>query len=90
MAWTTTKISQFSTGGNLIQQNWELSADAGTLELTTGLSVLETAFVQPKSFASTHANVRCNATSAGVASNGMVSITGCTSGDTMYLVVYGR
>lgn len=90
MAWTTTKLSEFSPGGNLKQQNWELAADAATLELTTGFGVVEAAFVQAKSFTSTHANVRCNATSAGVASNGMVSITGCTSGDTMYLVVYGR
>lgn len=90
MAWTTTKVSQFSPGGNCYCQIWSLSADTATVELNTGLAILDAAFAQPASFTSSVPNVQVNVLSAATASNGTVSITGCTNGDTMYLCVYGR
>jgi hypothetical protein len=89
MAWTTTKNEQYAAG-NLYIQIWELAGDSGTVELNTGLSVLRGCAFAAKSLTSSIPNVRLNALSAGTASNGYVSVTGCTSGDTMYLTVYGR
>lgn len=88
MAWTTTKLAQYAVG-NYYHQQWALSADSGTLELSTGLKDCIAAYAQPISFASTVANIKVDVLSAGTASQGTVAITGVTSGDELYLTVIG-
>lgn len=89
MAWTTTKVSQFNTGG-LVQQLWQLTADSATLELSTGLKnvvALNTGIVT-----ATAATVKfkANILSAGTAAYGNVAVTGATSADIFYLTVFGN
>lgn len=90
MAWTETE--NFSTVfGNLRVKGYLLTADSATLEMDTGFDRVHHVAVAIKSAATaTHPNVAVNALSAGTASNGYVSVTGATSGDDVYLTVYGR
>jgi len=89
MTWTTTKKHEYAAGHHKIQL-WDLTADSATLELTTGLSRIDHVAITPGS--TTTAIVKCyaNSTSAAVASNGMVAVTGVASGDEMFLTVWGH
>jgi hypothetical protein len=89
MAWTTTKTGQYSLGNHYVQL-WKLEADAGTLELSTGLSYIDHIAFCARSLTSSIPNVKGNVLSAGTASNGNVAITGCTAGDDMYVTVWGH
>lgn len=89
MAWTQTKVNQFNSGNDVIQL-WKLVADSATLELNTGLKVLDAVTLSPASMNSANSKYQVNALSAATASNGYLSVTGCTSGDVMYVTVYGR
>lgn len=89
MAWTTTKKLE-TVFGNVRVKSYLLTADSATLELDTGLGDVLSVQSTAKSAASAPWNVAANATSAGVASPGTVAITGCTSGDDIWLTVYGR
>lgn len=89
MSWTTTKVSEFSVGDQK-QQLWTLTADSATLELSTGLGYINHAVLSPSSMNSANSKYAINVLSAATASKGTVSVTGCTSGDRMYLTVYGR
>lgn len=89
MAWTTTKQTQFGTGDVFIQV-WEMTADSATIEFDTGLHVLQGAFLSPASMNSAGSKYGINANSTGSSAKGYVAITGCTSGDEMFLLVVGR
>ena len=89
MAWTTTKANQYNVGDKVVQL-WKLTADSATLELSTGLNVLAHAQASPGSLTTTIGACYINATSAAVASNGLVSVTGVTSGDEIFLTVWGN
>ena len=89
MAWTTTKKFEYAAGNHKVQA-WELTADSATLELDTGLSVVDHVAVAPVSMASSPFSVRKNVTSASVASNGAIALTGVTSGDDLYVTVWGH
>jgi hypothetical protein len=87
MAWTTTKLVETVTG-NLRQQVWYLSSDSATLELSTGLKNIVAVGFSAQSCA-TNPIIKRNILSAGTAAYGNVAITGTTSGNDMYLTVYG-
>jgi hypothetical protein len=89
MAWTTTKNFEYAAGHHKVQL-WELAADSATLELSTGFNSVDHIAFAAASFTSSHPNIKRNVLSAGTASNGTVSVTGCTSGDTMFLTVWGH
>lgn len=89
MAWTTTKKAQYNVG-NLVVQHWDLSADSATLELSTGLKDIVSVAQGIKSATAATYKVKPNILSAGTAALGNVAITGCTSGDDLYLTVYGN
>ena len=90
MAWTVTKKLE-TVFGNVRAQHYLLGADAATLELDTGLGdVISVSTTIKSAVTSTAPNVSVNVNSTGVSNAGMVSITGCTSGDDIWLIVYGR
>ncbi len=88
MAWTTTKLVE-ATEGNYRKQVWYLSSDSATLELSTGLKNVAAIGFAPQSCA-TNPIIKRNILSAGTASYGNVAITGTTSGNDMYLTVWGN
>ncbi len=90
MAWTTTKVAQYNEG-DVVVQHWLLSADAATLDLTTGLGNVRSAQWSPKSMTTTTCpKVYANALTTAVAAAGHVSITGAVSGDDIYLTIIGN
>jgi hypothetical protein len=93
MAWTTTKNFEYAAGNHKVQL-WELSADSATLELVTGLNVVDhvqmTKASGAASAASFQAVVRRNVLSATTAQNGNIAITGAVSGNDFFLTVWGH
>lgn len=89
MAWTTTKVDQHNEGNRCVQY-WSLVADSATLELSTGLANVISVQHSIKSATAATYKVKLNALSAGTSSGGMIALTGCTSGDELYLAVYGN
>jgi hypothetical protein len=89
MAWTTTKNLE-TVFGNVRAQFYLLTADSATLELNTGFgNVIHVQHAVKSATTSAH-NIAINALSAGTSSAGYVAITGVTSGDDIWLTVYGR
>lgn len=89
MSWTTTKKFEYAAGNQKVQ-SWFLESDSATLELNTGLGVIEGVSATPASAASSPFSVKANSTSGTTTVNGQVAITGVTSGDDIYLTVWGR
>ena len=93
MAWTTTKNFEYAAGNHKVQL-WELSADAATLELNTGLSVVDHCQLSVASGAASAASfgvsLHRNVLSAATASNGYIALTGATSGQDFFLTVWGH
>ena len=89
MAWTTTKKFEYAVGNHKVQ-HWDLTADSTTLELNTGLGVVDSVALNIASGASAPVLSQKNVLSAGTASNGYVAITGAASGDDFYITVWGH
>ena len=94
MAWTVTKTGN-TTFGNMHVWYGTVTADSGSDVVSFGFRSLYHAGVTIKSMASalsagTQANFALNVLTAGTASQGDLSVTGVTSGDVFYLMVYGR
>lgn len=89
MAWTTTKNAEFAAGNQKIQL-WKLTADSATLELDTGLDVITHIEATPALAASAPVHFNINETSAAVANNGAIAVTGAASSDEFFVTVYGR
>jgi hypothetical protein len=84
---TTTKKTVF---GDMRVHHLEVTADAATGTVATGLSVVESMTYAPKSMATAAVKLRKNALPAGTASAGSVAVSGAASGDAMFLTIYGR
>lgn len=89
MAYTATKSDSTVLGNQRVWQG-VVSADAASGVVSFGLGNLAHVSWAPKSMNSANIKVRINAVAAGTASAGDVGISGCTSGDEFYLIVYGR
>lgn len=89
MAYTVTKSQQTVMGDQRVWQG-VITADAATGVVSFGLGYITHVQATPKSMASSVWNVQTNVDASGTASNGDLSVTGVTSGDDMYVTVYGR
>ena len=89
MAWTTTKKSEYATGNHKVQL-WTLAADSATLELNTGFGVVDNIAAVPATATGSFPNFAANVLSAGTASNGYIAVTGATSGQVLYVTVWGH
>lgn len=89
MAWTTTKVNQYNAGGVVVQQ-WQLTADSATLELSTGLKNIVALSTAINTATTAAIKFKPNILSAGTAAYGNVAITGAASADILYLTVYGN
>lgn len=88
MAYTVTKAQ--SVWGNLRVVSMEITADAATQTVETGLKNVVGMSYGPKSMNSSNIHMASNSNASGVQSFGVVGITGCTSGDNFFVVVYGN
>lgn len=90
MAYTATLI-KMNVIGNQRSAEYNVTSDAnqsGTVG--TALGTLDAAFISPISMNTAGIKVKINTTGASAASNGNILISGCTSGDNFFLIVYGK
>lgn len=88
MAWTTTRYK--TVFGDKRVVGLKLTADTATQTVETGLSVIEWYNLGYGSMTTQGVNVYINSNASGVASMGVLGCSGFTSGDDIYITVYGR
>lgn len=88
MAWTVTRKKHVF--GDLRAVTLKLSADAATQTVETGLKNIE-AFAYGPSSMTTNANfnIAINSNASGVQSYGVLGCSGFSSGDVLYVTVFG-
>lgn len=89
MAYTATKSETTVFGNQRVWQGY-VTADAASGVVSFGFGTITHVNWAPKSMSTVGCRVRQNATAGGVASNGDVGISGVTSGDELYMTVFGR
>ena len=88
MAYTVTKYN--TVFGNKKVVGLKIVADAATQTIETGLSVVEWYSIGTGSMASRAVAITINSNASGVQSYGVVGCSGFSTGDEVYLTVYGR
>lgn len=88
MAYTVTKVN--SVFGNLRSVIMNVTADAATQVIETGLKNVMGFSYGPLSMNTSNIHMAINSSATGIASMGVFSVTGCTSGDNFFVVVYGN
>lgn len=88
MAFTVTSYKQ--NFGNKRVAGLKITADAATQTIETGLKVIEFISVGLSSMNSSNIHLAINSNASGVQSMGVLAVTGCTSGDLLYVTCYGR
>lgn len=90
----TASLTNRSTFGNQQVAFYTVTADGASGTVSTGFGTIESVTMTPGSITTNNSGslgrVRPNGTAAGVDSPGTVGFSGFTSGDVMYLMVYGR
>lgn len=89
MAYT---ISRYAKNyGNDRTVHLDITADAATQTVDTGLKIIESVSWAPASM-STYVGWKAapNKDASGTAANGSLGISGLTSGDRLFITVYGR
>lgn len=88
MAFTVTRV--LTVFGDKRVSLLDVTADAATQTIETGLSYCDVALVTPVSAASANFKRAFNSNASGVASNGVVALTGVASGDRFTVIAIGR
>lgn len=90
----TASLTARSTFGNQSVAFYTVTADGASGTVSTGFGTIEGLTMTPGSITTNNSvaigRVRPNGTAAGAASAGVIGFSGFTSGDVMYLMVYGR
>jgi hypothetical protein len=84
-----TVVSRQSVFGNERVVMMEVTADASTQTIETGLKNVHALSMAKKSMNSSNIHIARNSNASGVQSFGVVGISGCTSGDLFDIIVYG-
>lgn len=87
MAFTVSKTQ--TVFGNQRTVIMEVTADAATQTIETGLKKVIGFSYAPKSMNTSNVHMAINSNASGVASQGVFTVTGCTSGDNFFVTVYG-
>ncbi len=85
-----TVVNTPSVFGNKQVKLLKITADAATQTVQTGLQVIEHVSVFRSSMNTAGTKIAVNSNASGIASMGVLGISGCTSGDECYITVYGR
>lgn len=88
MAYTVTRFA--SVFGNKRVVGLDITADAATQTVDTGLAIVEWFSFGPQSMASNGVKHVVNGDASGGVSNGKYSVSGATTGDRYFVTVYGR
>lgn len=88
MAWTVTKYP--TVMGDKRTVGIKVTADAATQTVETGLSVIDFFSVGICSLTTSTSKIWANSNASGVQSLGVLGCSGFTSGDEIFITVYGR
>ncbi len=88
MAYTVVKFN--TVLGNKRVVGLDITADAATQTIETGLKVIEWMSNGEASMNSANIKLAVNSNASGVQSMGVLGVTGCTSGDRFFITVFGR
>jgi hypothetical protein len=88
MAYTVTR--KHSVFGDMRAVVMEVTADAATQVIETGLKSVVGFSYAPKSMNSSNIKMAINSNASGVQSYGVFGVSGCTSGDNFHIVVFGN
>lgn len=88
MAFTLSQIVQTTLGNKKVRIH-RVTADAAEANLTTGLQIVEAAFIQPE-LGQTMPAAHINKNSSGTASNGTVGVSGTSSANIFHMISFGR
>ncbi len=89
MAFSVAKIHE-DVHGKSRMQVLSCVADAATDSIDTGLDYIYGVSAAPQSMASSPYSIRINQGVAGTSIAGQIAVTGVTSGDELYITVWGR
>jgi len=90
MAWTVAINNKYNDGPFRVHV-LSLSADAATFNVVTGLKIIDHFVAGKQSVtAGTNQVIIPNSNSVGTAANGTLGCSGFTSGDELFVSVYGR
>lgn len=89
MAFTATLIKNTVFGNQRVCQ-YDVTADAASGSVVTGLSVVDSIAVAPISMATAGCKFKKNLNDASAAANGTVFVSSAANGDNFFLTVYGR
>jgi hypothetical protein len=87
MAYTIVRTS--TVFGNQKTAILDVSADAAESNIQVGLGRIVGISYCPISMNSSNIHIAVNSNSTGLASPGVVGVSGCTSGDRFFITVYG-
>lgn len=88
MAWTI--VNEPTVMGNKNVRLLKVTADSATFTIQTGLGVIDNVQIFRSSMASASNKIAVNSNTSGVASMGVLGVTGCTAGDEFYATVFGH
>lgn len=88
MAYTVTRTNSVFGDKRAVILN--ITADAATQTVQTGLSVIDGLMTGPKSLSTAAIKVYPNSSASGVQAMGSIGISGCVSGDEFCVVVVGK
>ncbi len=92
MAFTNTRLVR-NIEGNKVVEYWNVTADANSGSVITGLSVVEAVFGYTAISITTAApaiHFRPNISAASAAANGSIMVSSCTNGDNFIIVAVGH
>lgn len=89
MAYTAV-IAKQTVHGDQRTIQYEITADAASGSVATGLQYIDSIQVTPISMATTAGKFRRNLNAASAAANGSVMVSSIASGDVFYMQVYGH
>lgn len=90
MAFTNTRLVRNIEGAKIVEY-WDVTADANSGSISTGLSVIEAiAGVTVVSAATGAQKFKANLNAASAAANGSILVSSCTSGDRFIVVAIGH
>lgn len=89
MAYTQTKLKA-DVHGSMRVEAYQVSADAASGSVTTGLQYIDFLTITPVSMATAGVKVKRNLSAASALANGSVLLSSAASGDEFIIAVFGR
>ena len=89
MAYTASLVKSTVFGDQRVQQ-YQVTADAASGSVSTGLSYIQSISFSPISMATAGPKIKANLDATSATANGTVFVSSAANGDAFFLTVFGR